>query len=544
MIEYLLKSSAILILFYGVYKVFLERETFFQSIRAYLLLGWITAIALPLLEIKKYVTVTPIPLRAPATAAGANETLAAAQYSTEQLLAWIYLAGLLFFSGRLLFQLASLMAQLGRQGKQKEGRYRMLPQSKNMGPFSFFNYIVYPENRYKPEELEQVLAHEKRHADQLHSLDMLLSKALCAFQWFNPFAWLYHAEIEKNLEYIADSAPELRQQEGSAYELLLLKTVKPEYQLALTSNFYQSLIKKRIKMLQRNRSKDLMHLKFAIILPLLAAFVMNFNTRIVAQQATPAPEQVRIEEETEVITKDFSKSDLESLKANLLKQGIEMKYKKLKYNDANEIVGIELSVSNAKGNKAQMSQSGDRPIAPISITFDKINGTLALGNTSLHLEAPHALHKKIQKEIHKEIIIDKDGDKEIIIIGGDGHDVKAYDMKDAKDVKVIKEVKVIELDEDAEGVSKVIIKKGGPGNEEIDVKVTTLSGGPGDEFLFIGDGDEQPLIIIDGKEFPDMNMEDVDQKNIETIEILKGDKAVEEYGEKAKHGVVIIKTRK
>ncbi len=542
MIEYLLKSSAVLLLFYGVYKVFLERETFFQSIRAYLLLGWITAIALPLLEIKKYVYVAPLTIGARgATSAEATETLAATQYNPEHVLVWIYLAGLLVFSGRLLLQLASLLFQLSRHEKQREGRYWMLPQSKNMGPFSFFHYIVYPAGRYAPEELEQVLAHEKRHADQLHSLDVLLSKALCAFQWFNPFAWLYHAEIEKNLEYIADSAPELSGYEGSSYELLLLKTVQPQYQLALTSNFYQSLIKKRIKMLQRNRSNTLMHLKFALIIPMMAAFVMNFNTRIVAQQAAPAPEQVRVEEEIEVITKDFSKSDLESLKANLLKQGIEMKYKKLKYNDANEIVGIELSVSNAKGNKAQMSQSGDRPIAPISITFDKINGTLALGNTRLHHEAPHGLHK----EIHKEIIIDKDGDKEVIIIGGDGHDVRAYDMKDAKDVKVIKEVKVIELDEDAEGVSKVIIKKGGPGSEEIDVKVTTLSGGPGeDEFLFIGDGDEQPLIIIDGKEFPDMNMEDVDQKKIETIEILKGDKAVEEYGEKAKNGVVIIKTRK
>ena len=33
--EYLLKSAAVLTLFYGVYKIFLERETFFQSLRAY-----------------------------------------------------------------------------------------------------------------------------------------------------------------------------------------------------------------------------------------------------------------------------------------------------------------------------------------------------------------------------------------------------------------------------------------------------------------------------------------------------------------------------
>jgi hypothetical protein len=558
MIEYLLKSSAVLAIFYVVYKVLLERETFFQSIRAYFLLGMVSALVLPLMEIKKYVNIPPHPsgsakILVPAT----SETLPAQQFNLDQLLAWIYLAGLIFFAGRFLLQLASLILHLQRQPKRKEGKYQMIDPVEHKSPFSFFHYIVCPADRFDKVELEQVLAHEKTHADQLHSLDMLLSQAVCATLWFNPLAWLYQVEVEKNLEYIADSSPELTGYGRSSYEHLLLKTAQSNYQLALTSNFYQSLIKKRIKMLQKNRSNGLMYLKFAVIIPLMFAFVMNFNTRLVAQQTTPAPERVRIEEETEVITKDFSKSDLEGLKANLLKQGIEMKYRKLKYNDANEITGIELTVSNSRGDKARMSQSGDRAIDPISITFDRVNGTLALGNTKLLHEAPHAMHKTIQKEIHKEIVIDKDGDQEVIIVGGGGApDIRHEDI----DVKVIKDgnvwisesgdstqvkhIKVIELEEDSEGVSKVIIKKGAPESEDIDVKITTLSSGPGDnEFLFIGEGDEQPLIIIDGKEFPEMDMKDIDHKNIETIEVLKGEKAVEQYGEKAKDGVVIIKTR-
>ena len=55
--EYLLKEAAVLTLFYGVYKIFLERETFFQSIRAYLLLGLVSSLLLPGLKIKEYVLV-------------------------------------------------------------------------------------------------------------------------------------------------------------------------------------------------------------------------------------------------------------------------------------------------------------------------------------------------------------------------------------------------------------------------------------------------------------------------------------------------------
>ena len=254
-----------------------------------------------------------------------------------------------------------------------------------------------------------------------------------------------------------------------------------------------------------------MYLKFAIIFPLMTAFAMNFNTKLIAQEGTPGQEKIQIEEELELITKDFTKQDLDELRSNLLKQGVEMKYKKLKYNDANEIVGIELTVSNNKGNKAKMSQRGDQPIAPISIRFDKINGTLALGNTSalheVHTDLHTQIHKDIHKEIYKEIVIDKNGEKEVIVISGDGsHNIKTEDI----------DVKVIELDDDSQGVTKVIVKN----------------------------GNEKPMIIINGKELPDADMSSINHENIETIEVLKGTKAIEKYGEKARDGVIIIKIRK
>ena len=90
-----------------------------------------------------------------------------------------------------------------------------------------------------------------------------------------------------------------------------------------------------------------------------------------------------------------------------------------------------------------------------------------------------------------------------------------------------------------------MIKKGGPGEEDIDVKIKTMSGdSDGNDFVFLSDGDEQPLIIMDGKEVTDGNMDDLDKDKIETIEVLKGSKAVEKYGEKARNGVVVITSKK
>ncbi len=561
--EYLLKSAAVLTLFYGVYKIFLERETFFQSLRAYLLLGLASSLLLPGLKIREYVLVETIPLtQTQVVPAGADGVPQVASLPLADILIWIYLSGLVFFGVRFVMQLGSLYLFLRKRPKTKEGPYWIIPTSDDTAPFSFFRYIVYPHKRFQGHELEQVLAHEKAHSDQFHSLDILFSELICVVLWFNPIVWLYHKEVQKNLEYIADSNPNIIRNESKSYEFLLLKTAQPTYQLALTSSFYQSLIKKRIQMLQKSKSNNIMYLKFGIILPLLAAFVLNFNTEIVAQPKSSSTQVIEIDEEMQVITKDFSKSDLDKLKANLLKEGIELKYKKLKYNDANEIIGIELTVSNNSGNKAKLSQSGDEPIAPISIRYDAKNGTLALGNMKGMHDVHVAVHTdhdgKMHKEIRKEIVIDKDGEKEVIIIGGDGDNHFSHEDVDVKvmsdgnvwisksgDSTKVKHIEVIEIDEDSPGATKIMIKKGEPGVEDIDVKIKTISGDhDGNDFVFLNDGDSKPLIIMDGKEVPDGKMKDLDHENIETIEVLKGSKAVEKYGEKAKDGVVIITSKK
>ena len=54
-----------------------------------------------------------------------------------------------------------------------------------------------------------------------------------------------------------------------------------------------------------------------------------------------------------------------------------------------------------------------------------------------------------------------------------------------------------------------------------------------------------PLFIIDGKKVFDNSSElkNIDPKNIESIDVLKSKEAEEQYGDEAKNGVVIIKTK-
>ena len=64
------------------------------------------------------------------------------------------------------------------------------------------------------------------------------------------------------------------------------------------------------------------------------------------------------------------------------------------------------------------------------------------------------------------------------------------------------------------------------------------------KMLFISEDGEKPLMIVDGKEVEGGSLEDIDPENIETVNVYKGDKAIEKYGAKAKNGVVVIKTKK
>ena len=585
--EFLLKSTFVLSLFYAFYKIFLQNETFFKSIRVYFLIGFILAIAIPLIVITKYIEVEPINL-SNVNFINATSTLPNSNFDWMQVIIITYLIGVVFFSIRFLYQLSSLLWFLYQHPKTKKGNHFMVKTDKNKTPFSFFNYIVYNSNQFKELELKQIISHEKIHVNQFHSLDTILSQLALILNWFNPFIWLYSKEVQKNLEYIADEYAQNIAQEKKNYQHLLLKTVSPNYQMALTSNFYNSLIKNRINMLQKNRSNKTMYFKFVLIIPILIAFIFTFNTEIIAQQKRVKTVETQTNYEVEIITKDFQKDDLEKLKTRLSTKGISLKYSKLKYNSKNEITGLNLNIKNTKGNQSSLSQNSSDPINPIRIKVNKETGAMEVGNFS-----EHNLHENIfissgDSKKHKKIIVKKMGDgiddADVIWVSGDSTKVvdlkgdnnfvfitddettelsmgndnkKSYTYKIKRvggdnDIRVgtdqagssnlwvskngdstkVKIIEIIEIDEDSGDTHKVIVKS--------DDKKHSKHG----NMMFIDSDGKKPLFFVDGKEIENGKLEDIDPDNIENVEIYKGDKAVEKYGEKAKDGVILITTKK
>ena len=86
-------------------------------------------------------------------------------------------------------------------------------------------------------------------------------------------------------------------------------------------------------MLHKSKSNRSNTWKLGIVLPLLALFLMSFNTKKVFVNATQKhtlntlDNTTKPTQEVVVITKDFTDSDLEEIKNQLSKKGLIFKFK-------------------------------------------------------------------------------------------------------------------------------------------------------------------------------------------------------------------------
>src|SRR5690606_24822034 len=119
--EYLLKVSAVIIIFYGIYKLFLQRDTFFESNRWFLLMGLIPSLLLPFVVIPIYVeyvrSLFTISLTENVTLDNHEKPFNILDY-----LPFVYGLGVVFFSGRFLILLLSLIKIIYKNKSfQKDG---------------------------------------------------------------------------------------------------------------------------------------------------------------------------------------------------------------------------------------------------------------------------------------------------------------------------------------------------------------------------------------------------------------------------------------
>jgi len=362
---YLLKSCALVAMFYLGYVLLLRRETFFTSNRWYFMLGLVASAILPLVTYRKIVWIDRVPEIVPAAGKILSPLPQKALPVSGTAIDWTWLALGFYGFGLALMVLLfardywSLRRALRGTKVSQEADFRLLDTSEKVAPFSYFNYIVYNSSLYTDAELSHILAHEKVHSEQNHTMDVIFARLFCIVFWFNPVIWLYRKAMVQNLEFIADSLAMREAADRKSYQLTLLKITAHESCAAISNQFYQSLIKKRIVMLNRNPSKKSSAWKYLLLVPAIAAFMLCFQFKVIAQERPGPGTEV-------VIDKNTSDAQLMSEAQRVRDQhGVTLKFSKVKRNASGEITAIKATYKDKDGKSGTTQISGSQPIDPI-----------------------------------------------------------------------------------------------------------------------------------------------------------------------------------
>lgn len=287
MLAYFLKINVAIALFYAFYRLFFYKDTFFTWRRVALLCFFAVSAVYPLLNIQTWITaqepmVAMADLYADIVLPEFTLTPEKTTFDWKAILlqtaGFVYWGGVALLAARFLIQLAGIIRLAFRSRKTKIGNTNVHLLKQASGPFSFFHWIFIHPTSHTEDELSEILTHEQTHANQWHSIDVLVSEIVCTFCWFNPFAWLMRSEMRINHEYLADRKVVTSGYDRKTYQYHLLGLKQNQPAAAnLYNNFSVLPLKNRIKMLNRKRTRNIMRSKYLMFIPVTALLILFSN---------------------------------------------------------------------------------------------------------------------------------------------------------------------------------------------------------------------------------------------------------------------------
>ena len=335
-VNYLIESGVSLSLFALVYFLFLRRETFFSINRWFLLVSIGFSAILPLLHIPFYtaqptvlaeVTVTPyVNLLTTITIYGSGLTQDAETFVLSySLLGYCYLLGVVLFIAKFFIQLSQVMRLIVRNKVTEEGKIKLVVLDREISPFSFLNYIFVGKNLQNTNGWEKMLEHERQHIRQGHTFDVLLLEIIAIVQWFNPFFWMFRRALRENHEFLADQAVISHGTAPSWYKQILINQYVGD-QIVIANNFNYSLIKIRIKMMSKIKSRKIANVKVLAGIVLAACLIAVFaceQKQTIKTEVTPSGENVTVTFQGKELQVSGDSAAIESLKM-LINTKVEM----------------------------------------------------------------------------------------------------------------------------------------------------------------------------------------------------------------------------
>jgi hypothetical protein len=212
---------------------------------------------------------------------------------------------MLVFALKFLRNLWKIRRDIRNNPKTKIGKIINVLLGDTVVPHTFFNYIFLNREKYEARAIpEEVLLHERTHARQIHSLDVLLVELLQILFWFNPLIYLTKKSIKLNHEFLADEAVLNQGAYTSDYQKILLafaSSANPEKNRpSLANAINYSSIKKRFTVMKTRTSKKSILLRSLLLVPLLAFLLYGFSTTVQIpeeRKAESVPQQSATEEQ-------------------------------------------------------------------------------------------------------------------------------------------------------------------------------------------------------------------------------------------------------
>ena len=294
MLYYILQTIAFQLFFLLIYDVFLKKETFFNWNRAYLLITALGSLLLPFVKIEFFKGVVPeqFIIRLPeviigdVTSTTKNISLTEIPLNESSFVwHWEYLVYVGMILAALLFayKMIKISLLIYKNPKRWKDNVLLVNLINSTSAFSFFHYICIVQ-LIKEEDKSAILKHEIVHVQQKHSLDLLFFEILRILFWFNPLVYMYQNKISTLHEFIAD-ANAIKHNDKNQYYENLLSQVFDVKQFSFINPFYkQSLIKKRIVMLNKSKSKQVKLVKYALLIPIVFGMLMYTSSN--AQEKT------------------------------------------------------------------------------------------------------------------------------------------------------------------------------------------------------------------------------------------------------------------
>lgn len=279
---YLLESATCIIAFSWFYWLFLMKKNHFRFNRAFFLVSLCFSMIAPILNFS-YQTIVSQKLylynvldTIVITANGFKNYI---NKQPVDFLNWIWniwISGCILFTIIFLYRLFRIFHLIGTSNRLKYKDYTVVEVPDSIAPSSFFHYIFLGKTGLPENDLKNIIAHERIHIRQKHSIDNLFFEIICIVQWFNPFIWWSHTRIREIHEFLADREVVRQGNDRLQYQYLLVnQAINPD--LFLVSAFNNSLLKRRLIMLSKMEAPAKVWIKVVLLIPVIVLLIVAFS---------------------------------------------------------------------------------------------------------------------------------------------------------------------------------------------------------------------------------------------------------------------------